>query len=76
MVNPARGWCSLHRVALVVVGWLLFASALVTANPLLKGLFLVAARALPQALWDRSRIGPICPSIVPVERLLPSVPVV
>jgi len=40
MVNPARGWCSLHRVALVVVGWLLFASALVTANPLLKGLFL------------------------------------
>lgn len=58
MVNPARGWCSLHRVALVVVGWLLFASALVTANPLLKGLFLVAARALPQALWDRSRIGP------------------
>lgn len=53
MVNSARGWCAFHRVALVVVGWLCFAAALVTGNPLLKALFLVTARALPHVLEPR-----------------------
>ena len=50
MVKPARGWWTLHRVALVVIGWLFFAAGVVIENVPLKFLFLVAARALPHAL--------------------------
>jgi hypothetical protein len=50
MVNSASGWrCTRHAV-LVVAGWLFFAAALVTQNPLFKALCLVAARALPHVL--------------------------
>lgn len=54
MVNPARGWLITRQAVLVVAGWLLFAAALVTRNPLFKALCLVAARALPHVLETRA----------------------
>lgn len=50
MVKPARGRFLRGPAALVAIGWLCFAAALVTADPVLRVLFLVAARALPHVL--------------------------
>jgi hypothetical protein len=50
MNKPARGWRTKYPAALVVIGWLCFIAALVTENPVVRGFFLVAARALPPVL--------------------------
>jgi hypothetical protein len=57
MVNRTRGWLQHVPAALVWIGWLSFAAAIVTQDPLIKALFLVAARALPHPLNGRPALG-------------------
>jgi hypothetical protein len=47
MANRSCGWTKFMPAALVIAGWICFAAAVVTENPLFRTLFLVAARALP-----------------------------
>ena len=50
MANRTCDWLKLKSVALVTMGWLVFAAAVVVENPAIRFLCLVVARALPPVL--------------------------